>query len=544
MTQTKQSKQLTIIPVSYERRSSESEDRQVASLETQRRENAARAARDGVAVKPALQLQESHSAKHAGQRPIFEQLIRLIETGKANVLYVWGPHRISRNAIDAARIIDLMDRELLHEVRTPGQTFRNTPADKMMLTLLCTMAKLENDTKGENVKDGLRTKALAGDYPGPAPIGYRNVGEVKGKKKLVKDPARFPVIRRMWDLVLTGRYSPAQIWNIATNEWGLRTPERGRSGNKKLSRSNVYYLFNNPFYYGEFEWPRGSGDWHKGNHSAMISKAEFDRVQFLLGRKGNPRAKSQEFTYRGFMICANCGASITAERKHKRLSDDSVKTYVFYHCTHHKATPCSEKSIEETVLEAQILEQLAKFTMPDEVSQWCLQTLEEMEQVDSRELADVEEEQRKQIALCAKKLDGLMDMRATGEISETEYRTRKAAIFAEKEQLESSTTGTSDSEWITTAKRGFDFARAACIAFKQDDSLGLELRKEIMSTIGSNHELVGKKVTLKADILIEAIEKLAESASEILRVFEPKENGSNAGRNGAVVRPSSYLLPG
>jgi hypothetical protein len=158
-------------------------------------------------------------------------------------------------------------------------------------------------------------------------------------------------------------------------------------------------------------------------------------------------------------------------------------------------------------------------------------------------LIHVEEEQRKQIALCAKKLDGLMDMRATGEISETEYRTRKAAIFAEKEQLESSTTGTSDSEWITTAKRGFDFARAACIAFKQDDSLGLELRKEIMSTIGSNHELVGKKVTLKADILIEAIEKLAESASEILRVFEPKENGSNAGRNGAVVRPSSYLLP-
>jgi hypothetical protein len=43
--------------------------------------------------------------------------------------------------------------------------------------------------------------------------------------------------------------------------------------------------------------------------------------------------------------------------------------------------------------------------------------------------------------------------------------------------------------------------------------------------------------------LCEAIEKLAESASEILRVFEPKENGSNAGRNGAVVRPSSYLLP-
>ncbi len=154
----------------YPRKSSEQEDRQVASIDSQVREL------DDVAKKDKLfvvaTLEESHSAKHPG-RPIFNKMVEKIEKGEANALLVWNASRISRNSIDTGKIIYLFDIEKLVEVRTPSQVFRNTPNDKFLLNLFCSQAKLENDNKGEDVKRGLRARLQAGVFPGRGPIGLR-----------------------------------------------------------------------------------------------------------------------------------------------------------------------------------------------------------------------------------------------------------------------------------------------------------------------------------------------------------------------------------
>jgi len=117
---------------------------------------------------------ESHSAKETDQRPVFNEIIEEIRQGKFTGILTWAPDRISRNAGDLGKIVDLMDAKLLIEIRTFGQRFTNSPSEKFLLMILGSQAKLENDNRGINVKRGLRTKVEMGLWPGVAPLGYLN----------------------------------------------------------------------------------------------------------------------------------------------------------------------------------------------------------------------------------------------------------------------------------------------------------------------------------------------------------------------------------
>ena len=135
----------------YCRKSSEQEDRQVLSIESQRKELEDVAKREKLKIVEIIE--ESHSAKKLG-RPKFAELTKKIDSGFANGLLVWNASRISRNSIDTGKVVYLMDEGKLLEVRTPSQMFRNIPNDKFLLNLFCSQAKLENDNKGEDVKRG------------------------------------------------------------------------------------------------------------------------------------------------------------------------------------------------------------------------------------------------------------------------------------------------------------------------------------------------------------------------------------------------------
>ena len=129
-------------------------------------------------------------------------------------------------------------------------------------------------------------KAKRGWWPhGPIKAGYLhnpamrlegqrgNKGKRRVEEEIIIDPSRFPLWRRAFDLMLTGRHTPPKILEIATRAWGLRTPE-----GKTYTRSKIYKVFTDPFYYGVFEYPKNSGNWYQGKHKALITKAEFDRI--------------------------------------------------------------------------------------------------------------------------------------------------------------------------------------------------------------------------------------------------------------------------
>ena len=91
----------------YARKSTESEEKQILSIDSQIKEMTELAVKENLNVVEIKR--ESHSAKASGQRPVFNELIQEIRKGKFNGILTWAPDRLSRNAGDLGSLVDLME---------------------------------------------------------------------------------------------------------------------------------------------------------------------------------------------------------------------------------------------------------------------------------------------------------------------------------------------------------------------------------------------------------------------------------------------------
>ena len=292
---------------------------------------------------------ESHSAKETGQRPVFNEIVEEISSGKYNAILTWAPDRISRNAGDLGKIVDLMDAGKLLQIRTFGQTFSNNPNEKFLLMILGSQAKLENDNRGINVKRGLRTRCEMGLWPGPAPLGYLNQKQMDQKCRVIIDEKRAPVIKKIFEKVAHEHWSGRRIYNWLRHELNFYT-----RGNKPLSLAGVYRILDSTFFYGEFTYPRGSDKVYQGVHVPIITKELFDKAQAYLKRDQIVR-ESKEFAFTKLMKCGKCGSGISAEDKYKKLKDGTTRKYIYYGCSRARDRNCKNKYIQEKELIKQLM---------------------------------------------------------------------------------------------------------------------------------------------------------------------------------------------
>lgn len=330
----------------YARKSSESDERQAMSIDSQLAEMRALAENEGLNV--VCELQESHSAKDSGKRPVYNKLLAGLASEEYNAILTWAPDRLSRNAGDLGAVVDLMDQRKLLHIRTYSQTFTNNPNEKFLLMILCSQAKLENDNKSINVKRGIRSKCEQGWRPGVAPLGYMNRA-FGGVKDIIPDPERASIIAEMFRKSAHEGYSGRKL-----KAWLDEQGFTNRSG-AKISLSQILVILSTPFYYGKFQYPEApDAPWYQGAHKPLVSKELYDQVQLSKGAyKGVWGSKT--FAFRGLLKCGQCGADITAQDKYKTLKSGEIKRFIYYNCTRRKDPNCPEKYINEPTLREKLL---------------------------------------------------------------------------------------------------------------------------------------------------------------------------------------------
>jgi DNA invertase Pin-like site-specific DNA recombinase len=545
----------------YCRKSSEDEDRQMLSNESQKENLEPVAKRDGLFIQDRLQ--EAASAKEADTRDVFNEMVKRIKSGEATAILCWHPNRLSRNAVDAAKLVDLMDHNKLVEIRTPSQTFRNTPGDKFLLTLFCSQAKLENDNKGVDVKRGLQTKVKMGWRPGQANYGYLNdKTKERGQREIINDPRLFPIVKRIWGLILTGAYTPPQILDIANSQLGFRTRVTKKQGGKPLTRSGLYKLFHSHFYYGWFEYPVGSGNWHQGKHEPMITKAQFDWVQAFLRRAGYTRPiKNRTFAFTGLIRCGECAAMITAEEKHRlRCTNCGLKfsypnreqcprcetliskmekprfcDYTYYHCTKRTGAICKQPSVNVAELEQKIGERLDRIHVSSEFKEWAFKYIEVIHEMEMNSAKQSARSRQKVTTDYEKRLDALIRLKTSPEnsdgslISDQEYSKQRQQILAEKADMKSPAELKTEAERAFKAtKEAFEFASSVRKKFIEGDYL---TKKRILATVGSKPILKDKNLMFEAISPYVLFEKFNSDENGKTCRFETQNNALKQGWN-------------
>src|SRR3989339_1618512 len=185
----------------YARKSTESEDRQVLSIEAQLAELQQFAAKEKLEI--AASLCEAKTAKEPG-RTKFAEMLDMIERGTAQGIIAWHPDRLARNSIDGGKIIYMVDNLKIKSLKFPTFWFENTPQGKFMLNIAFGQSKYFVDNLSENIKRGLRQKLRNGGWPHPAPVGYQNDTR---NKTIVIDPVQGPLIQKMFKEYATGKYT-------------------------------------------------------------------------------------------------------------------------------------------------------------------------------------------------------------------------------------------------------------------------------------------------------------------------------------------------
>lgn len=474
----------------YARKSTESEDRQIQSIDDQIKYWKEIAEREGINISEIIF--EAKSAKEPYKRDGFTKLIELIESGKITGILTWKMDRLSRNPIDSATIQYFLQKNKLLCVKTAEKNY--LPEDNaLIMSVENGMANQFIRDLSKNVRRGLISKAEKGWFPNIPPVGYLNSrSRDKGSETILTDPERFHIVRKMWDLMLTGTYSPPKILEIATNEWGLRTPKRRKLGGKPFSKSYMYLMFTNDFYTGCFHY---GGKTYQGKHEPMITVDEFDKVQVILGKKGKPRSQVHSFPFTGIMKCADCGARITATEKKKLVKKTGdIETYVYYHCTKRKKyINCKAQPVNLDDLEKNIVKIIESNLIDPEFYELGLDTLKEMHSLETNKRQQIYETQQRNVEDTQKKLDRALTFLLDGTITREQYTIQKKEFEEEliKEKNKLNETEKRAKDWTELTENVLHFSTFAVEALKHGDT---QIRREILSSLGWNHRIESKKL--------------------------------------------------
>jgi len=445
----------------YARKSTDTEDKQVLSIQSQLNEVREYARLQGLEV--TQEFQEARTAKSPG-RPVFDEMIKRIEQGEASGIVAWHPDRLARNSIDGGKIIYLVDTGKISSLAFPTYRFDTSAQGKFMLNIIFGQSKYYVDNLSENTKRGLREKVRLGEYPSFAPIGYTN-----DRGKIIVDDTNAPLVKKLYALCAEGKYSLLELRKLAT-AFGLVSKRQ----KKPLSFSNVHRILTNPFYYGLFVY---KGEIFQGTHDPIIEKDLFDKVQEIIKFRSKPIInKNQYFAFRGFLRCAECGCQITAETQ---------KGHAYYHCTK-KRGPCAQaKYLREENLAHQIKEAIEKVALGEGLFSPMMNELErektllEADKIFAKRNAEIKLQE------IDAKLKTLLDLFMDNTITVEEYREKKAQLLDQKVELENNPM-TPNGKWLEQMKSFLTLAhQATSIAAKAN----YEAQRDFLRSCGSNLSL-------------------------------------------------------
>ena len=490
----------------------------------------AKAKQDNISI--SCELTESQSAKEPHLRPQFAEMLRLLDSGKADTLLCWHLNRLFRNSVDMAAIQWRLQRGVIKRIVTPDRVY--LPEDNVLLFYM--EAGVSNQTVldlSKSVRRGMQSKIEKGWSPHRAPAGYLNEKwEEKGQKKIIVDSERFDVLREAWNLMLSGGYTVSEVRRVLNDKWHYLSPQRKRTGGGPMARNTLYTLFSNPFYVGYFVH---NGRWYRGAHEPMVTWAEFERMQMLLGRevpfgiendipanKAHRQPQKHNLTYCGLIRCTHCSGLVTGHTIRKK----SGRNYTYYFCQN-VGGACSKEAVKEEALDELVKEQLSRLFLLPEFDAWAQQELEDWRGKAHRTEARVTHSGSDKLKALDRQLESLLTLKIKELISDDEFASRRTALLNEKIHLQGALEEKQRSQEVAreAIENALYFVANAKSRFAQSDA---NVRRAIVNALSSNLSFTRGNVLLEPHPLLEELRREHEKLAADLERIKLDKSGSKS----------------
>lgn len=342
--------------VLYARKSSEDETSQEKSIPDQISYCKEMAGRLGIKISRIYQ--EARSARKSDNRPEFKNMLQEIRKGTYDAIIAYHPDRLARNSLDSGMIIDMLDNDIIKDLKFPTCQFENNSSGKLLLNILFAMSKEYSEHLSEVVNRGNNTNREQGKSNGKPVWGYN-----RSKLGHYEPDANFDIVRKGWEMRLNGK-NQTEIAEFWKNNGVIRENKGSKTKNEITrlhSKQQASKLFRDPIYYGLLIEAGNEIDLREipaAGFQPMITEEEYNKVQMMDNVKRlNLRSKKCRSFYplRQFVKCSHCGKYMMVGPSKSR----SGKKYLYFRCDT-KECPMRGKSVRANVIFDAIFAELEK----------------------------------------------------------------------------------------------------------------------------------------------------------------------------------------
>ncbi|MEK5521091.1 recombinase family protein [Heyndrickxia sp. FSL W8-0423] len=295
---------------------------------------------------------EGISGKNIKGRPAMQRLVADVEKDKFQAVLVWKISRLSRNMLDTLTLLDKFEDYGVKFISYSENFDTGTPIGRLVVQLMASIAEMERNTLSENVKLGMKQRALEGLWNGGVVFGYDHTD----KKKLVINHKEADVVKLIFTMYADGKGLRAISNHL--NKAGYKTKR-----NRYFSINGVAQILDNVIYIGKIRWLQFE-NWDTkrrrgknpnpilvdGQHEAIISDELWSIVHSRRKSKSFKQRQSNEpFLLSGLLRCPDCGQGMVPSITSHTRKDGTKRKHRYYVCGdfHNKgSSACRANSIK------------------------------------------------------------------------------------------------------------------------------------------------------------------------------------------------------
>ena len=393
------------------------------------------------------------------ERPAWKQLIADIEAGKVAHVIVKDMSRAGRDYLQTGFYTEVFFRQHgVHFVAIANSVDSDDQNSNEFAPFLNIMNEWYPRDTSKKVRVSLRQRGTSGKHMGKPPYGYRCDPEDKNHWILDEEAAQ--VVKLIFDLCIDGK-GPEQIARILEEKQILTTRALYAKRKKKPMPKRPYHWGNQSIvailerqeytgctcnfktysksYKLKKRIPNEPEDmfYLPDTQEAIVSQAQFDRVQELRKNKRRPVKAERQGLFSGLLFCADCGSKLHFATS-KRFEGKQDR----YVCCHYKSNrgTCTAHYIREDVLREIVLERIRAVNeyIRDDVDafqeEWlqCRRTDQERSIRDDKKKV---EQAKKRLSDLDVIISWLYEDYVLGNLSQDRYKKMSADYEAEQERL-------------------------------------------------------------------------------------------------------------